>query len=153
MVSKLDFLLASRVCETQFLWFDHVWCDIFFMWRPHGNRVSKTRFITLINKNKSEKNHQNIRERKKKKKTETKRERRSRSEWVALDRLQTTVHDPGRVGKVSYFSPSELFLSLWSESLGLGLLCLGFLKFVFGYFGLYMRLRIFLNFFGLEIKS
>ena len=41
----------------------------------------------------------------------------------------------------------ELFLSLWSESLGLGLLCLGFLKFFFGYFDLYMRLRIFLIFY------
>ena len=47
------------------------------MWRPHGNRVSKTRFTTLIN---IEKNPEHIREepkeeeKKKKKKTETKRE-------------------------------------------------------------------------------
>ena len=79
----------------------------FFTWRLHGNRVSKTRFISLINKIKSERNHQNIKEeprkkkknpetdkiklernhqnireepRKKKKPPETKRERRSRSE-------------------------------------------------------------------------
>ena len=38
-------------------------------------------------------------------------------------------------------------LSLWSESLSLGLLCLGFLKFVYGYFGWYMILQIFLKFF------
>ena len=36
------------------------------------------------------------------------------------------------------FSPSELFL--WSKS---GLMCLGFLKFFFGYFGLCMRLKFF----------
>ena len=46
------------------------------MWRPHGNRVSKTRFTTLIN---IEKNPENIREEpkeeeKQRKKTKTKRE-------------------------------------------------------------------------------
>ena len=51
-----------------------VWCGP--MWRPHGNRVSKTRFTTLIN---IEKNPEHIREEpkeeeKKRKKTETKRE-------------------------------------------------------------------------------
>ena len=38
-------------------------------------------------------------------------------------------------------------LSLWSESLSLGLLCLGFLKFVYGYFGWYMILQIFFKIF------
>ena len=64
----------------------------FSMWWLHGNQVSKTRFISLINKNKSKRNHQNIREeprekrkKKKKKNPETERERRSRSELVALD--------------------------------------------------------------------
>ena len=32
-------------------------------------------------------------------------------------------------------------------------MCLEFLKFVLEYFGLYIRLKIFLNFLGLEIKS
>ena len=86
------------------------------MWQLHGNRVLETWFITLINKNKLERNHQNIREEprekkkknkkqtkkkkkqtnkqnKKKQKPETERERRLRSK---SDRLQTqAVRDPG----------------------------------------------------------
>ena len=82
------------------------------MWQLHGNRVLETWFITLINKNKLERNHQNIREeprekknkqkankktnkqtKQKKQKPETERERRLRSK---SDRLQTqAVRDPG----------------------------------------------------------
>ena len=84
------------------------------MWQLHGNRVLETWFITLINKNKLERNHQNIREEprekknkqkankknkqtnkqnKKKQKPETERERRLRSK---SDRLQTqAVRDSG----------------------------------------------------------
>ena len=46
MVSKLYFLVTSRVYKTWFSWFDHVWCGIFSTWRPPGNQVFKTRFIS-----------------------------------------------------------------------------------------------------------
>ena len=101
-----------------------------------GNRVLETRFISLINKNKSERNHQNIREeprekRKKKKKTEIERERRSRSELVALNhsarpRQTQAVRDLG-LGLACDLSlgrprPRERQAA---RDLGLGLACLG----------------------------
>ena len=211
----------------------------FSTWRLHENRVSKTRFISLINKIKSERNHQNIIEEPRGKKKKNPRNRkgekieiRDRSWW-----LQTTVRDPGlglarlvapgcaspksratqawgsraglpRLGahvlgsprpgarapgrprwrepqawgsrawvaaawgsrawvvatwvclgrRGLSLSPSDLSLSLplislslWSESLGLGLMF--FSCICFWVFRPYMRLQIFLNFFGLEIES
>ena len=59
----------------------------FSTWWLHGNRVSKTRFLSLIHMNRSERKHQNIREEPRKKKKG--RENRDWSWW-----LQTTVHDP-----------------------------------------------------------
>ena len=45
-VSKVYILLTSRVLKTWFPCSDDVWCGIFSTWRPPGNQVSKTRFIS-----------------------------------------------------------------------------------------------------------
>ena len=92
----------------------------FSTWRLHGNRVSKTRFISLINKNKLERNHQNIRENKKKQKGREDWDR--RSELVALDhraqpRQTQATRDPGlRLARLGRLRPRDP---------GLGLACLG----------------------------
>ena len=66
----------------------------FFTWQPHENRVSKTRFISLIN---SRDHNQNISDQiKKKKKLETEREKKPGSAAVRnLGQAAHTVCDPG----------------------------------------------------------
>ena len=186
----------------------------FSTWRLHGNRVFKTRFISFINKIKSERNHQNIREEPRKKKKKTWKQIRSsqrgttrtseknpgkkkkktqkqkgredqdqKSELVASDhcarprpgarvpgrpklREPQAACNPGlrltrlgrrglgltRLGRRGLSLSLPLIwvsLPLWSKSLGLGLMF--FSCICFWVFRPYMRLQIFLNFFGLEI--
>ena len=131
-----------------------------FKWRLHGNRVSKTRFISLINMNKSERNHQNNREEprreKKKKKQKGREDRDWRSELVASNhcarpRQTQAARDPSlrltRLGlprspRLESFSPPLI----WVFRIGIDV------------FFLYLFLGISactwdFNFFGLEIES
>ena len=56
----------------------------FSTWRLHGNRVFKTQFISLINKNKSERNHQNIKEEPKEKRKKKKKTRNRKREKIEI---------------------------------------------------------------------
>ena len=68
----------------------------FFTWQPHENRVSKTRFISLINSRDHSQNISDQIKKKKKKKLETEREKNPGSAAVRNPGQAThTVCDPG----------------------------------------------------------
>ena len=67
----------------------------FFTWRLHGNRVSKTRFISLINKIKSERNHQNIKEEPRKKK----KKKNPETDKIKLERNHQNIREEPRKKK------------------------------------------------------
>ena len=85
---------------------------------PHGNRVFKTRFITLINKNKLEETPEHQREREREREREKNRNRKREKIEIGVGGFRL-ASEHGREPQAACdqvalvrFSSSELFLSL-----------------------------------------